>query len=310
MRGAAPLRPLSRPRGRCALTLLLFASSSMAWHPARPMLLQTAAPLTACRWRVAAVPRAMNHRGPSPGDDKEDGSEPNVRRRMRAFASSFLPALALFLWVRSYVVEPFYIPSLSMYPTLTVNDQIAVEKFSKLVGNGPRRGDLVVFTPPRAYYDMKQQQQPSQPQTQQPLPSFQPQQSKPSGPMQRTTLVKRVVGVAGDSIEVRDGVLLRNGQRTYEPYVREATRYTLPPTTVPAGCIYVLGDNRNVSDDSHVWGPLAVEQVVGKAFYILWPISRQGFVDEFMQDLEVTGNPALFMERVGEELGRSRMRPR
>ena len=191
--------------------------------------------------------------------------------------------------------------------------------------------------------------------------------------MQRTTLVKRVVGVAGDSIEVRDGVLLRNGQRTYEPYVREATRYTLPPTTVPAGCIYVLGDNRNVSDDSHVWGPLAVEQVVGKAFYILWLISRQGFVDEFMQDLvrvhdcdrtlrrpppaarrpprfhrhrpsslaadssalgacarrrighcrderhstrfmlhaqEVTGNPALFMERVGEELGRSRMRPR
>ena len=81
------------------------------------------------------------------GGGADDGTE--TRRSMRAFASSFLPAFALFLWVRSYVVEPFYIPSLSMYPTLTVNDQIAVEKFSKLIGSGPSRGDLVVFTPPQ-----------------------------------------------------------------------------------------------------------------------------------------------------------------
>ena len=108
-----------------------------------------------------------------------------------------------------------------MYPTLTVNDQIAVEKFSKLVGTGPRRGDLVVFAPPKAYYEYK---------------------SLATGqrPLKRATLIKRVVAVGGDSIEIRDGVLVRNGQRAYEPYVREPTRYTLPPTTVPAGCVFVL----------------------------------------------------------------------
>ena len=66
------------------------------------------------------------------------------------------------------------------------------------------------------------------------------------------------------------------GERLYEPYVREAARYTLPVATVPAGCIFALGDNRNQSDDSHVWGPLPASNVVGKAFYILWPIERQG----------------------------------
>jgi len=225
------------------------------------------------------------------GDGDDDGGAA-VRRRARAFASSFLPALALFLWVRTYVVEPFYIPSVSMYPTLTVNDQIAVEKFSKFTGSGPRRGDLVVFRPPLAYYEQKHS-------------------VTPSTPLQRVSLIKRVVAVAGDHIEVRDGVLFRNGQLAYEPYVREPSRYTLPPTTVPAGCVFVLGDNRNVSDDSHVWGALLEKNVVGKAFYIIWPIARQGFVDEFMQDLEVTPAqevPTIFMERVGEELGRSKLK--
>ena len=159
------------------------------------------------------------------------GQDSRFRRRLRAFGSSFLPALALFLWVRSFVVEPFYIPSLSMYPTLTVNDQIAVEKFSKIFAD-PRRGDLVVFSPPKEFY-----------------------QAKGLVKATRATLVKRVVAVGGDTVEMREGALLLNGKRLYEPYVREAARYRLPVATVPAGCIFVLGDNRNQSDDSHVWGP-------------------------------------------------------
>ena len=78
--------------------------------------------------------------------------------------------------------------------------------------------------------------------------------------------------------------------------MREAARYKLPVATVPAGCIFVLGDNRNQSDDSHVWGPLPASNVVGKAFYILWPIERQGFVDEVMQDLQITGDPREFLD--------------
>ena len=207
--------------------------------------------------------------GATPPDGDEPPSDVGISlgRRLRAFGSSFIPALVLFLWVRSFVVEPFYIPSLSMYPTLTVNDQIAVEKFSKIFAD-PRRGDLVVFSPPKEFYTVK---------------------GLVKAP--RATLIKRIVAVGGDVVEMRDGALMVNGQRLYEPYVREPSRYTLAPLTVPAGYVFVLGDNRNVSDDSHVWGPLPQSNVIGKAFYILWPIERQGFVDEVMQDLQITGDP-------------------
>jgi len=213
------------------------------------------------------------------GDDGDGASlAGELRRRVRSFASSFVPALVLFLWVRSFVVEPFYIPSQSMYPTLTVNDQIAVEKFSKLFA-APRRGDLVVFSPPKEFY-----------------------QAKGLVKANRATLIKRVVGVGGDTVEMRDGALLLNGNRVYEPYVRDAAKYTLPALTVPPGSIFVLGDNRNVSDDSHLWGPLPADNVIGKAFYLLWPIERQGFVDEVMQDMQYTGDPGPFLDIAKEEL--------
>ena len=104
--------------------------------------------------RPEAQQRA-GRRNPPPDGTDDDGAAAAARRNMRAFASSFIPAIVFFLWVRSFVVEPFYIPSISMYPTLTVNDQIAVEKFSKLAGAKPRRGDLVVFSPPKGFYEAR-----------------------------------------------------------------------------------------------------------------------------------------------------------
>eukprot|EP00966_Prymnesium_polylepis_P009835 226501-Prymnesium_polylepis.1 len=97
---------------------------------------------------------------------------------------------------------------------------------------------------------------------------------------------------------MRDGRLLLNGMPMYEPYVRERARYSFGPLTVPPGALFVLGDNRNESSDSHVWGPLPVSNVVGKAFYIVWPIERQGFVDEFMLDLQITRNAGSFVRRL------------
>jgi len=193
-----------------------------------------------------------------------------------------VPALAFFLFVRTFVVEPFYIPSASMYPTLVVNDQIAVEKFSRLWSQ-PQRGDLIVFKAPRASLVAK---------------------GLPAAAAERTelTLIKRVVAVAGDEVEIRTGTgtLVLNGRDMYEPYVLEAAKYSVPKLTVPKGFVFVLGDNRNFSVDSHVWGVLPVDNVVGKAFYVLYPVERQGFVDEFMQDLEVTGDTKVFIERLFE----------
>ena len=70
-------------------------------------------------------------------------------------------------------------------------------------------------------------------------------------------------------------MLYLNGAPRYEPYALEAPTYSLPLTTVPAGAIFVLGDNRNVSVDSHVWGSLPIENIIGKAFYVLYPVDRQ-----------------------------------
>eukprot|EP00310_Coccolithus_braarudii_P023433 CAMPEP_0183339064 /NCGR_PEP_ID=MMETSP0164_2-20130417/6130_1 /TAXON_ID=221442 /ORGANISM="Coccolithus pelagicus ssp braarudi, Strain PLY182g" /LENGTH=305 /DNA_ID=CAMNT_0025509017 /DNA_START=110 /DNA_END=1027 /DNA_ORIENTATION=+ len=211
-------------------------------------------------------------------DDKEraaDDAEHPGRDWAKSFMRRFIPALVLFLWVRTFVVEPFYIPSLSMYPTLTVNDQIAVEKFSKL-WLSPQRGDMVVFRAPKSFFDAK---------------------GLSSSERSSSMLVKRVIGIADDVVEVRDGTLLLNSKPQYEPYTLEQVRYSLPKLTVPAGALFVLGDNRNVSIDSHVWGCLPVENVVGKAFYVIYPFDRQGFVDVFMQDLEVTGDSGSFLER-------------
>ena len=114
------------------------------------------------------------------------------------------------------------------------------------------------------------------------------------------SLIKRVVGVGGDRLEVKDGVLLRDGKPIDEPYVRELLKYQLAPFVVPPGELFVLGDNRNQSVDSHVWGSVPVANVVGKAFYVLWPVNRQGFVDELMQNLEVTRDATAFVEEVTE----------
>ena len=173
-----------------------------------------------------------------------------------------------------------------MYPTLKVNDQIAVEKFSKFV-SAPRRGDLIVFVPPKRFYEVK---------------------GLTKAP--RSTLIKRVVAVAGDKVEVRDGTLLLNDRALYEPYAnREPANYKVSPMIVPPGHVFVLGDNRNLSDDSHVWGPLPVGNIIGKAFYVLWPQERWGFVDEVMQDMAITGNPAAFNERLQDYAKSSKSRP-
>jgi len=175
-------------------------------------------------------------------------------------------AAAIFFFVRSFVVEPYFIPSSSMAPTLSRNDHIAVEKFSKYFSL-PHRGDMLVFTPPAAFFESGGKAEADEP----------------------VVLVKRVIGIPGDVVEVREGVMLLNGEPRYEPYLAEETRYSLLPVSVPSSALFVLGDNRNLSTDSHVWGCVPLRNVVGKAFYVLWPIPHQGFVDQFMQDLEIEG---------------------
>jgi signal peptidase I len=165
---------------------------------------------------------------------------------------SLLLWLGVALLLRWQVIEPRWIPSGSMLPTLELQDRILVEKVRPKLGNPLPNGTIVVFHAPpvlvAAGYDPK------------------------------AALIKRVVGQPGDEIEVRDGQLHRNGESVHEPWRTEAIDYSFGPVTVPEGELLVLGDNRNASLDSHVWGPLPRTAVIGTALFRYWPIQRVGAI--------------------------------
>ena len=168
------------------------------------------------------------------------------------FVREFVPTFAFFLAIRLAIVEPRYIPSLSMFPSLEINDQLAVEKVTKYL-HPPGRGDIVVFDPPDLFWQLS------------------------GKPPDGEALIKRVVAVEGDVVEVREGgTLYVNGAPRDEPFTAEKAAYVLPPLKVPSGCVFVLGDNRNASFDSHYWGFLPVKNVIGRAVFRYWPLDHFG----------------------------------
>lgn len=195
--------------------------------------------------------------GPAePADPATLADERGARDRQRREGTSFvrwlaeigvLLAVAVFAaWaITTYVVQPFVIPSTSMENTLMVGDRVLVSKFAYRTG-GPRYGDVVVFTSPE---DGK------------------------------TDLIKRVIAVAGQTVDVQDGRVIVDGTTLSEPYINQdfpshddadAIR------TVPAGTVWVMGDNRANSKDSRYIGPIAASAILGRAFAIYWPPSRIG----------------------------------
>jgi len=149
----------------------------------------------------------------------------------------------LFGIVQPFVTEAFYIPTESMVPTLEVNDRVLVNKFIYRFSK-QKRGDIIVFEAPDSEED----------------------------------LIKRVEGVPGDRITVVHGSLIVNGVRQEEPYLNRELpdRSTYGPVKVPAGHVFVMGDNRANSADSRIFGPVSEEYVIGKAFLRVWPLNRMG----------------------------------
>lgn len=203
---------------------------------------------------------------------------------LRDYLDAFIVAGLAALLLITFVVRTFYIPSISMIPTLQVRDVLLVDELHYRLAQ-PAFGDIAVFAPPiRSGGD---------------------------------DFIKRVIGVPGDTIAIRDGIVYRNGKALLEPYENQPPDYDLEiknytiyvggvpldphsanippkrdwssPNRIPAGFFFMLGDNRNYSDDSHVWGfaqlhgpfasgPLASTgaqaSFAGRAFMIFWPLTR------------------------------------
>lgn len=159
---------------------------------------------------------------------------------------SLVIAVILALLIRTYVIEPFWIPSGSMEPTLMPDDRILVSKLDYRFGE-PSRGDVVVFKYPL---------DPSK------------------------NYIKRLIGLPGETIEIRDQKLYINGRPLEEDYLPEDLQVDdFGPVVIPEGSYFMMGDNRDDSLDSRYWGPLSEELIIGKADYIFWPISRLGAIE-------------------------------
>jgi signal peptidase I len=146
-----------------------------------------------------------------------------------------------------FVVRSFYIPSGSMLPTLKINDFILVNELIYDFTD-PVRGDIVVFHPPVE-------------------PGAAPE-------LDKTDLIKRVVGLPHDIIEVKDGVLYLNNEALQEPFIKEPIRGHYGPVQVPDDAIFVMGDNRNDSRDSRWIKAIPLENLVGRAEIIFYPVGR------------------------------------
>lgn len=160
-------------------------------------------------------------------------------------------ALALAILIRGWVAEPRVIPSDSMVPTLLAGDRLVVEKVSYRL-HPPQTGDIVVFEPPPVLRTL----------------GYRPDQA----------FIKRVIGRAGQVIQVKAGQVYVDGNPLVENYIAEPPDYTWGPAIVPAHHLFVMGDNRNNSNDSHVWGFLPEANVIGRAWLRFWPWQRWGRV--------------------------------
>jgi signal peptidase I len=172
----------------------------------------------------------------------EDSSD-NIKHFLIDVIETILLSLILFAGINA-ISARIRVDGSSMVPTLESGEFMIVNKLSYKL-NSPHIGDIIVFRPPR-------------------------------NPTQE--YIKRVIGLPGDTVEVKDGNVYVNGIQLHEPYIAEAPAYQAN-WIVPQGALFVLGDNRNNSSDSHSWGPVPLADVIGKAVFVYWPPKDWGLIE-------------------------------
>lgn len=193
--------------------------------------------------RTGDEPAIVTHR--QPAQPSHPGRSP--LRNLIEWLVVIGGALLVALLIKTFLFQAFYIPSASMQPTLTEGDRVLVNKVSYRM-HGVNRGDVIVFERP-----------PNEP------------------PSEIDDLIKRVVGLPGETVEGRDGVVFIDGRPLDEPYLpNEVITQPFPPIEIPPGHLFVMGDNRGDSRDGRAFGPIDEDLIVGRAFVKVWPLSRIG----------------------------------
>jgi signal peptidase I len=186
----------------------------------------------------------------TPPDYEPAGESPFSWRAILEIVQALALAVVISVVLNLFVVQVTEVRQRSMEPTLEQNDRVLVSKLDYRFGPA-QRGDIIVFNPPI------------------------PDASIP--------YVKRVIAVAGETVELRNGNVFVNGQQVDIPQAHGATQPQAPqivyPFTVPAGQIFVMGDNRTFSSDSRTFGPVPVANIIGKVILRFWPFDRLVFFE-------------------------------
>jgi signal peptidase I len=188
---------------------------------------------------------------PHESDVKDSPASSKIWRSWQENLILIAIALCLAFVIRTFIAEPRYIPSDSMLPTLHTGDRLVVEKISYRF-HSPKTGDIIVFQPPE--------------------------ELQRRGYPQDQAFIKRVIGEPGEIVSVARGKVYLNGQALQEDYIAEPPNNPYPPQTVPEGEFFVMGDNRNDSNDSRYWGFLPRKYIIGRATFRFWPLNRIGFI--------------------------------
>ena len=173
---------------------------------------------------------------------------PSLARSLFTYTICIIIAIALAALVRAFLIEPYRIPTGSMLPTIQLNDMVVANKLAFKVGVKPKYKDVVVFKDPTGQYSQ---------------------------------LIKRVIAVGGQTVDLRDGSVYVDDQKLDEPYTHGKPSEALSaniqfPYKVPEGKIWVMGDNRTNSADSRFFGAIPESSLYGRAWWTYWPLSHFG----------------------------------
>jgi len=181
---------------------------------------------------------------PSPPSEDDLSSRSLLWRLLREVVETVIPAILIAIFITLFLAQATQVYGQSMEPNLHAGQRLIVEKISYRF-HAPRRGDIIVLRLPE---------------------------------QRGNFLIKRVVGLAGEMIEIGDQQVFIDGHPISESYLSQPIRYSMSSRPVPEDSVFVLGDNRGFSNDSRSFGPVPLSNVIGRAWILYWPPDQMGLV--------------------------------
>jgi signal peptidase I len=186
---------------------------------------------------------------PTDTGDSAEASQRSLARSakswLRETLESIIPAVIIVLLINAFLAQATRVEGQSMEPSLHNDERLIIEKVSYRL-RPPERGEIVVL-------------------------QIEGRQSAP--------LIKRIIGLPGETVEIHDGKVFIDGEALEEPYLAYMTYGSMPPRVVPEEHVFLLGDNRSASNDSRFFGMVSFDQIVGRAWLRYWPLDQAGLVE-------------------------------